>query len=72
MSNQTKVGRVRVFRFTKDGKTELKVHVDFEDGTTIEGKAFENVSGNQTKYWAGNMYKVEAKPTVGNSQDVDF
>jgi hypothetical protein len=46
--------------------------VDFEDGTTIEGKAFENVSGNQTKYWAGNMYKVEAKPTVGNSQDVDF
>lgn len=70
MSNQTKVGRVRVFRFTNEGKTELKVFVDLEDGTTIEGKAFENISGTNTKYWAGNMFAVKAKPQL--EQDDGF
>jgi hypothetical protein len=68
MNNQIKVGRVRVFRFTKDGKTELKVHVDLEDGTMIEGKAFENVSGSGTKYWAGNIYDVTVKKEASEDE----
>ena len=61
MTQQSKVGRLRMFRFEKDGKSEFKVHVDLEDGTTLEAKAFQNNSDGGRVYWAGNVFKVETE-----------
>lgn len=61
MTQQSKVGRLRMFRFEKDGKNEFKIHIDLEDGTTLEAKAFQNQSDNGKVYWAGNVFKVESE-----------